>query len=114
MKKRIEHKDTHRDKDARLHCGDELVTGEVVSRDHEGRVIALISYVEGVPSGPHVRWYPDGTKKKEGQTRRGLAVGAWRKWHPNGQLAEHTVFDDRGMPVRRQAWDREGNLTEDE
>lgn len=114
MNVRIEHKDTHRDEDSRLHCGDELVTGEVVSRDREGRIIALISYVDGVPSGPHIRWYPDGTKKKEGQTRWGLAVGDWRKWHPNGQLAEHTVFDLRGMPVRSQAWDKDGNLTEDD
>lgn len=110
----IEFQDTHRGEGARLHCGDELVTGEVISRDSEGRIIAAIFYVDGVPSGPHTRWYPDGTKKKEDQTRWGLAVGDWRKWHPNGQLAEHTVFNSQGMEVRYQAWDKDGNLTEDE
>ncbi len=113
MTMRIEYEDTYRDEDTRVLCEDGLVTGEVVSRDSEGRIIALTSYHEGVPSGPQTAWYPDGTKKREGLTRYGQAVGDWRKWYPNGQLAEHSVFNEQGRRVRRQKWDKDGNLTED-
>ncbi|MFD7666476.1 toxin-antitoxin system YwqK family antitoxin [Streptomyces sp. NPDC059788] len=113
MTVRIEYEDTYRDDAARVLCEDGLVTGEVVSRDQEGRITSLVSYHEGVPSGPQFAWYPDGTMKLEGLTRYGLAVGDWRKWYPNGQLAEHTVFNERGRRASRQKWDKEGNLTED-
>ncbi|MFJ6789995.1 toxin-antitoxin system YwqK family antitoxin [Streptomyces angustmyceticus] len=110
---RIEDEDSYRDDDMRVHYEDEPFTGEVVYRDKEGKVTGLISYIDGVPSGPQTRWYSDGSKKKEGQTRWGLAVGDWRKWHPNGQLAEHSVFNLQGRRERRQRWDKDGNLTED-
>ncbi|MFJ9409554.1 toxin-antitoxin system YwqK family antitoxin [Streptomyces sp. NPDC101393] len=110
---RIEYQDTYRDDDSRVHYEDDPFTGEVASRDGDGRIISLVSYIDGVPSGPQTQWYSDGTKKKEGQARWGLAVGDWRKWHPNGQLAEHSVFSLEGRRVRRQRWDRDGSLTED-
>ncbi|WP_146022049.1 toxin-antitoxin system YwqK family antitoxin [Streptomyces sp. CB02959] len=114
MTMRVEYEDCYRDEDARLHYEDDPFTGEVVSRDRQGRMIGLASYVDGVPSGPQNQWYPDGTKKKEGQTRYGLAVGEWRRWHPNGQLAEYSVFTPQGEYERLQKWDKEGNLTKDE
>lgn len=110
---RIDYEDSYLDDDMRVHYEDELFTGEVVHRDSAGRVIAEISYVEGVPSGPQAEWYSDGTKKNEGQATFGLAVGDWRKWHPNGQLAEHSVFSPQGRRTHRRRWDKDGNLTED-
>ncbi|GAA2597966.1 toxin-antitoxin system YwqK family antitoxin [Streptomyces tubercidicus] len=109
----VEYEDTYLDDDFRVHYEDELLTGEVVHRDGTGRVVAQISYVEGVPSGPQAEWYSDGSKKNEGQTRYGLAIGEWRQWYPNGQLAEHSVFNLQGRRVRRQRWDQDGILAED-
>ncbi|MEW2436628.1 hypothetical protein AB0952_21140 [Streptomyces caniferus] len=110
---RIDDEDSYRDDDMRVHHEDEPFTGEVVHRDADGRVSALICYVEGVPSGPQTEWYSDGSKRNEGQTRWGLAVGDWRRWHPNGRLAEHSVFSPQGRRTRRRRWDQDGNLTED-
>ncbi|MFE3646832.1 toxin-antitoxin system YwqK family antitoxin [Streptomyces sp. NPDC059152] len=110
---RVEYEDCYRDEGARLHYEDAPFTGEVVARDQQGRVISLASYVDGIPSGPQTQWYPDGTKKKEGHARYGIAVGDWRRWHPNGQLAEHSVFNPQGRREHRQKWDKEGNLIED-
>ncbi|MEU7639521.1 MULTISPECIES: toxin-antitoxin system YwqK family antitoxin [unclassified Streptomyces] len=110
---RVEYDDCYRDEGARLIYEDDLLTGEAVSRDRQGRVIGLLSFVDGVSSGPQTEWYPDGTKKSEGRTRYGLAIGDWRKWHPNGQLAEHKVFSTQGRYERVQKWDKEGNLVKD-
>ncbi|WP_146022048.1 toxin-antitoxin system YwqK family antitoxin [Streptomyces sp. CB02959] len=74
---------------------------------------SLVSYVEGFESGPQAEWYPDGTKKEEGTCRLGVAVGEWRSWRPNGQLAEFSAFNPEGNHLRRQRWDKEGNLTVD-
>ncbi|MGW8554127.1 toxin-antitoxin system YwqK family antitoxin [Streptomyces tubercidicus] len=110
---RIEKEDSYFDDDMLLCHDDAPFTGEVVARDANGQVIGLLNYVEGVEWGPHCQWYPDGSKKKEGTAQRGVAVGDWRKWHPNGQLAEHSVYNSQGWPVRRQQWDENGNVTED-
>ncbi|MEU7639520.1 toxin-antitoxin system YwqK family antitoxin [Streptomyces sp. NPDC039016] len=110
----VAYEDCYRDEDARLHYEDDPFTGDVFARDPQGRVISLASYVDGVPSGPQTQWYPDGTKKKEGQARYGIAVGDWRRWHPNGQLAEHTVFSLHGCHERLREWDEDGNPTVDE
>ncbi|MFK0262601.1 toxin-antitoxin system YwqK family antitoxin [Streptomyces angustmyceticus] len=110
---RIDYEDSYRDDDMRVHYEEEPFTGEVVHRDAEGRMSALVSYVAGVPSGPQIKWYPDGSKQKEGRARWGIAVGDWRRWHPNGQLAEHSVFSLQGRRERRRRWDKDGNLTED-
>ncbi|MGW8554129.1 toxin-antitoxin system YwqK family antitoxin [Streptomyces tubercidicus] len=109
----VEHEDTYLDDDMRVHYEGELLTGEVIHRDGTGRMVAQISYVEGVPSGPQAEWHSDGSKKNEGQTRYGLAIGEWRKWYPNGQLAAHSVFSSEGCLKSRKEWDEEGRLTVD-
>ncbi|QIY55419.1 hypothetical protein HEP86_13840 [Streptomyces sp. RPA4-5] len=109
----IEEQDSYMDDHMRVYHEGELFTGEMTTRDTEGRVIGLANYAEGIQSGPQSQWYSDGSKKREGQAEGGVAVGEWRKWHPNGQLAEHYVFDEKGRWVRRQRWDKEGKLTVD-
>lgn len=61
---RIGCEDSHGDGDMRVHHGDELFTAESVHRESEGRVIALISYIEGVPSGPQPRGIPTGQRRE--------------------------------------------------
>ncbi|PJN40644.1 hypothetical protein CG747_09805 [Streptomyces sp. CB02959] len=110
----VAYEDCYRDDGARLHYEDDApFTGDVFARDRQGRVISLASYVDGVPSGPQYQWHPDGTKKSEGRARYGLAIGDWRRWHPNGRLAEHKVFSLQGRYERVQKWDKEGNLVKD-
>lgn len=109
----IAHEDTHRDEDARLFCGDDPVTGEVIHIDGVGRLIAAISCVEGVPSGTQTCWYPDGKKRSMGNVRYGIAIGEWRVWHPNGNLARYTLFHTQGHRVSLQKWNKEGNLMKD-
>ncbi|WP_199443926.1 toxin-antitoxin system YwqK family antitoxin [Umezawaea beigongshangensis] len=96
-----------------LHEG-ERFTGEVVDTDVEGRVIGLTSYAHGVEHGPQAEWYPDGTKKSEGVTEKGNAVGEWREWHSNGQLAQYDLLDEHGDPLRTQRWDEAGTLVQDD
>jgi antitoxin component YwqK of YwqJK toxin-antitoxin module len=40
----------------------------------------------------------------------GLLNGVNRKWHPNGQLALETEFDDQGRELYRREWDDKGVL----
>ncbi|MEU5009510.1 hypothetical protein AB0G35_04300 [Streptomyces sp. NPDC021749] len=92
---------------------DKPFTGEVVTRAENGQIVSIVNYVEGTESGRQEHWYSDGSKKAEGSSRLGVPVGEWHKWHSNGQLAERSVFNSRGEYMRRQRWDKSGNLTVD-
>ncbi|MFJ3948837.1 toxin-antitoxin system YwqK family antitoxin [Streptomyces libani] len=113
MKTRIEEDDCDFGDDMLVYHNGEPLTGEVVTRDAEGRMISLVHYVGGITSGPQTHWYADGSKKTEGTVMRGEAVGEWRSWHANGQLSEYTLFSQHGEYMRRQRWDKDGNLTVD-
>ncbi|MFE3771504.1 toxin-antitoxin system YwqK family antitoxin [Streptomyces sp. NPDC057579] len=110
---RVDEEDTYMEDDMRVYYEGEPFEGEVVTRDEEGRMISLVSYLWGVESGPQTHWHPDGTKKEEGTCSMGLAIGEWRRWHPNGQLAERSVFSPEGRHLFRQRWDKGGNPTVD-
>ncbi|WP_438488095.1 toxin-antitoxin system YwqK family antitoxin [Streptomyces sp. S186] len=99
--------------DMLVYYDDKPFTGEVVARDGEGRMVSLVTYLEGMESGPQTHWYSDGTKKAEGAANLGTPMGEWLKWHPNGQLSERSVFNPKGRYVQRQRWDKSGNLTLD-
>ncbi|MGX7759045.1 toxin-antitoxin system YwqK family antitoxin [Streptomyces angustmyceticus] len=113
MTLRIEGEETYIGNDLRVYHQDSLFTGEVISRDAQNRVIGLAHYVEGISCGPQVQWYSDGSRKSEGQSEMGVAVGEWRRWHANGQLAERYVFTPQGQWVRRQRWGKDGKCTVD-
>lgn len=89
-------------------------TGELVDTDESGRVVGLTGYRDGIEDGPQREWFSDGRLQLEGQCDYGSAVGEWREWHANGKLAEHTVFDRWGDLRRRQRWDEDGVLQDDE
>ncbi|MGW5115505.1 toxin-antitoxin system YwqK family antitoxin [Streptomyces noursei] len=91
----------------------EPFTGEVVTHGEEGRMINLVSHVEGFESDLQAEWHPDGTKMEESTCWLGVAVGEWRTWRPNGQLAEFSALGSEGNHLRRQRWGKEGNLTVD-
>ncbi|HEY0637141.1 MAG TPA: hypothetical protein VGD67_05805 [Pseudonocardiaceae bacterium] len=90
------------------------VTGEVVSRSPEGRVIARIRYLQGLEDGPSLEWYPDGSRRAEGSSRYGVgAVGVWRGWHPCGAPAAEYGFSDNGRLLFVRRWDQAGVMLED-
>lgn len=92
---------------------DALFTGEVEGHADSGQLVTLFSYADGVEHGPQQAWWPDGTKRTEGVTRMGAAVGEWRHWHSNGRLSELVVLDEHGRLMRRQRWNAAGELTMD-
>jgi antitoxin component YwqK of YwqJK toxin-antitoxin module len=110
---RIDDEDTYLDDGNLVYYQDKPFAGEVVTRDAEGRMISLQNYFEGMPSGLQTHWYPNGSKRAEGNSERGVAVGEWRRWYSNGQLARYSVFDHNGQYVLCQEWDKYGNLTKD-
>ncbi|MFH8574287.1 toxin-antitoxin system YwqK family antitoxin [Streptomyces sp. NPDC017993] len=110
---RINDEDTSLESGNVVYFQDKPFTGEVVTHDEEGRVISLVTYLEGFESGTQTEWYPNGSQKEEGNCRLGVAVGEWRTWYPNGQLSECSVFSPKGKYLRRRQWDEIGNLTVD-
>lgn len=106
--------DTTNDVDGNLLYGGRPYTGEVVETTRDGTVIAVSSYTHGYEDGPFRQWYPDGTRRAEGQSRLGVGVvGVWREWHPNGQLALEHGFSDAGRQLFLRRWDESGALVED-
>lgn len=97
--------------------GDDLIyrsrgkpfTGEVVETDQSGRVINLMTMVDGRAHGPELSWFPDGQLKTETTLKDGRPVGISRAWHANGQLADERVFDDRGFIIESRRWNEDGS-----
>jgi antitoxin component YwqK of YwqJK toxin-antitoxin module len=83
-------------------------TGEAVEQAPTGQIVTVTSYLDGVRHGPSTEWYTSGQMRAHGVTRYGMAVGVHKSWHPNGQLAKESVFDDAGL-VSREEWDEQGN-----
>lgn len=86
-------------------------TGEVVEIGRESKLISLCNYYAGVQDGPYSEWYGPDRPFKQGTMRFGLLIGVNRKWHPNGQLALETEFDDQGRELYRREWDDKRALT---
>ncbi len=110
---RIDKRDSYRDESMLVMYEDEPFTGELESKDADGNVVALFTYYEGITHGPQLQWYPDGQKKAEGVSESGSAIGEWRRWHPNGQLAQVKTFDGNGRQLHVTKWDKDGALIED-
>lgn len=86
-------------------------TGEVVEYGSEGHLISSYNYDGGVADGPYAEWFGPGRPYKQGTINFGLLIGVNRKWHPNGQLAMETEYDDKGRQLYRREWDANGVLT---
>ncbi|WP_372409573.1 toxin-antitoxin system YwqK family antitoxin [Streptomyces luteireticuli] len=110
---RISGDQVHLDEYGRTCYEDALLTGEVEKHADNGQLVMLFSYADGVEHGPQRAWWPDGTKRIEGVTRMGAAVGEWRYWHANGHLSELVVLDEHGRVMTRRRWNAAGELTLD-
>lgn len=91
----------------------ELFTGEVAEYAAGGRLIGLETYADGLVDGPSQAWYADGSRRSEGRTHHGHAVGEWQEWHPNGQPYRFSTFDGNGNVVARREWDEAGTLVKE-
>ncbi|MGV9409186.1 toxin-antitoxin system YwqK family antitoxin [Nocardia sp. NPDC003693] len=94
--------------DLRLEYRGEPFTGEVVETIGD-QLLSQVFYVDGVQHGADREWWADGPLKSEGEVRHGRAVGTFREWHHNGQLAREKQFNERGRLVSVTTWDDEGN-----
>jgi antitoxin component YwqK of YwqJK toxin-antitoxin module len=57
-----------------------------------------------IGSGNFVYAYPDGKTETRGRYLHGKRQGLWTRWHPNGMMADSTVFEN-GNPVgTKMAW----------
>ncbi|WP_040804462.1 toxin-antitoxin system YwqK family antitoxin [Nocardia concava] len=110
---RISHDQVELDDYGRTCYEDEPYTGEVEKYADNGQLVLLFNYADGVEDGPQREWWPDGSKRSEGVTRMGAAVGEWQHWYENGQLKERVVLDDNGLLLARQRWTADGELTMD-
>ncbi|MCG8922198.1 toxin-antitoxin system YwqK family antitoxin [Lentzea sp. CC55] len=110
MTMRVNIEDTDEDYNGLLHEGVPY-TGEVVEIGREGNLISSYHYYSGVADGPYSEWYGRDRPYKQGTIKFGLLVGVNRQWHPNGQLAVETEYDDMGRQLYRREWDENGVLT---
>lgn len=61
------------------------------------REVIRLSNNRIVNHGLYTEFYRDGKKFAEGSYSRGIHVGEWNYWHPNGQLCKTVRFND-GLP----------------
>lgn len=86
-------------------------TGEVTEYAGES-LISLDEYVDGVRHGKDQEWYPDGTLRSAGQSKKGRPTGTSKEWHPNGTIATEKVFSEDGLTLLSdKTWDESGHLT---
>lgn len=93
------------------HNGEEF-SGEAVDVSDDGKIIALLTYRDGILNGPHWENHPDGSRAEEGTYTDGRATGVYRAWHPNGQPSKYYEFDERGNIAVKMSWDANGTPTE--
>jgi antitoxin component YwqK of YwqJK toxin-antitoxin module len=104
---------------ATLRDGGEPVTGTVVKRGVDGKVLSRTDYVEGLPAGKLEEWYESGQQKtdrtvKLEQRPLGMvlvSVGRDRRWCENGTLERDGEYDADAKPVgTHREWTCSGKL----
>jgi len=102
-----------------LRDGGELVTGTVVKRAADGRVLSRTDFVEGLPSGKLEEWYESGQQKTERTVKLErrpagavlVSVGRERRWCENGTLERDWDYDAEGKHVgTHREWTCAGTL----
>ncbi|MFD8148649.1 toxin-antitoxin system YwqK family antitoxin [Streptomyces sp. NPDC059708] len=111
---RIKGDQTYLDQYGRTCYEGQLFTGEVEEHADNGHTELLGTYFLGIEHGRQQEWWPDGTKRAEGVTNMGAAVGEWRYWHANGRLSELVVFDENGREMSRKCWNAAGEVIVDD
>ncbi|MBC2874759.1 MULTISPECIES: toxin-antitoxin system YwqK family antitoxin [Streptomyces] len=110
---RVKGDQTYVDEYGRTCYEGELFTGEVEELADNGHTLSLGTYFQGIEHGRQQEWWPDGTKRAEGVTVMGAAVGEWRYWHANGRLSELVVLDENGREKTRKRWNALGEVSMD-
>ncbi len=108
MAERVNIDDTDIDDSLAYLVDGKYFTGEIVETNSTGRIIELMTVVNGEADGPDRAWYSDGILKSEQHLVRGRVVGTARRWHPNGVLALQREFDEQGKLVKERLWTEEG------
>jgi antitoxin component YwqK of YwqJK toxin-antitoxin module/ankyrin repeat protein len=89
------------------------VTGVLVQKTPEGKLLAQVSYKDGFPNGEWHEWYPNGQMEIEKTVRfestgpgsgRLVAVGSSKQWCDNGTLARESFREDDGVTGKEQTW----------
>lgn len=61
------------------------------------RNVVIMSDDSYMNDGAYLEYYPDGQKFCDGKYEKGVMVGEWKYWHPNGQICKTIAFKD-GKP----------------
>lgn len=78
--------------------------------DEHGTLLAQTTWRDGRKSGRHVAFWPDGRPRVEAFYAGDMIEGAYRSWHPNGQLAELKNYVEGREAGPQQAWTPQGEL----
>ena len=84
-------------------------TGTAYEYNDQGKLIAEISFVDGIEHGITREWYPSGQLKEETHLRWSGLHGVSRKWYENGHLKSE-AHGEYGILVKNKEWDKDGNL----
>lgn len=84
-------------------------TGTVFATHPDGRTSAEYAYVEGLPDGLQLEWYPNGQLESRSVAIRGKGSSEVTYWYENGQMKSQR-FDKDGWPAEVKEWDPDGKL----
>jgi antitoxin component YwqK of YwqJK toxin-antitoxin module len=85
----------------------EPLTGRVVDRDDDGRIVRELEFLEGFQEGPERIYHPNGQLQSERMIDTGLASGPARTWYENGQLESESVYRN-GRIISQKKWSENG------
>jgi antitoxin component YwqK of YwqJK toxin-antitoxin module len=95
-------------------CNGEPFTGESVEYGQGGRLLSLVTYVDGREDGPFRVWTNVGVLVVEGRSRHGTPVGRQREFCDDGAPKVEREYSDKGELLRLKRWNADGAVTTDE
>ncbi|MDR6787201.1 antitoxin component YwqK of YwqJK toxin-antitoxin module [Sphingomonas sp. BE138] len=88
-------------------------TGIVYSERPDGSLESESRYVDGLPDGLELEWFPGGQLAKRAVAVRGNGVSAVETWYPSGARRSIKRYSDRRL-VEATAWDEDGRSIDPE
>ena len=65
---------------------DFLIDGSLEEVYSANRLRERVNYVDGLRHGPATTWFPNGSKRSEGEYVRGAKSGPWTYWNEDGSV----------------------------